>query len=75
MKLNKHKKDEYQIICNIVDNLNGYTVIEGISILATVIWMIIRNSSNDHVVRKKMCEDVARSLKGICNLKCKDTQA
>ena len=69
------KKDEYQIFCNIVDNLNGYTVIEGISILATVIWTIIRNSSNDHVVRKKMCEDVARSLKGLCYPKCKDTQA
>lgn len=58
-----------------MDNLNGYTVIEGLSILTTVIWTIIHNSSNDHVVREKMCEDVARSLKGICNLKCKDTQA
>lgn len=69
------KKDEYQIYCNIVDNLNGYTVIEGISILTTVIYSMIHTSSNDHVVRKMMCEDVARSLKGLCNLKCKDTQA
>ena len=69
------KKDQSQVYSNIWHNLNGYTVIECLTILTTIIWMIIRNSSNDHVVRKEMCKNVARSLNGICKLKCKDTQA
>lgn len=65
------KKDEYETYSRIADELNGYTLQEGIAILITVLWTIIKTAAPTAAARLRMCRTATSSLMNLCMLNAK----
>lgn len=62
------KKDEFETYSRIANELNGYTLQEGIAILITVLWTIIKTAAPTAAARLQMCKIATRTLINLCNV-------
>lgn len=62
------KKEEFETFRRIANELNGYTLQEGTTILIAVLWTTIKAAAPTAAARLQLCKIATRSLINLCKV-------